>query len=66
MKKVNILCNRLIKENKVTLFDTLSFNYPSARLKTLDTGKGHPIVYLDKLAPTINTGGGGAIVVYED
>ena len=66
MNKVNILANRLIKENKVKLYDTIGFSYPGARLKTLDTGIGHPIVYLDKLAPTVATNGAGGVVVKDE
>ena len=64
MTKINILCDRLIKENRVSVYDTLSYNFTSSRLKTLDTGKGHPVVYKNHLAPTVRCDGGGAVVVY--
>ena len=64
MTKINILCDKLIKENRVEAYDTLSYNYPSARIKTLDTGVGHPVIYKDKLAPTVKCDGAGAVVVY--
>ena len=63
MTKINILCDRLIKEHKVELYDTLSYNYPQARIDTLNTGKGHPVVYKDHLAPTVKCDGGGAVVM---
>ena len=45
MTKVKTLCNRLITENRVEPYDTIGYQYPEARLKTLDTGIGHPVVY---------------------
>ena len=63
MTKVKELCNRLIKENKVNVYDTVGYQYPSARLKTLDTGIGHPVIYKSKLAPTIARNGAGGVVV---
>ena len=66
MTKVKTLCNRLIAENRVEPYDAVGYQYPEARLKTLDTGIGHPVVYKSKLAPTVTRDGGGAVVVYED
>lgn len=66
MTKCKELCNRLVKEKKINLYDTLDYKYPGSRIKTLDTGKGHPVIYRTKLATTVTRNGAGAVVVYED